>query len=1007
MRTRRRLTVEHESAGRVTTLVHIPFSKGQNETADAKLLPSGLLREAINVRFRADGRLGCRYGYENAGVDVLSDSNVTPHDLAAFNNQQLLLASGDRTLVRIEQGASWKALDDANAAARSLRVLSDVEVIARPPLQNQSSGADVAYNTSGWAAMVWVTPRSASIKDVVVLVVRVSDGVVLCHQRVDQTEDSEAVRVVACGTVFYLLHVDDTTTNLEVWSLDTATAGAFTSQGTVVLSASLYNAYDFDARANGASEFVVAWRSSATQIAWENFTAATLATVGARQTVTANGKLCVAAVNNGHVAIVNITSTGTVECRTWNEAAQTLVNTTTIDSRTDNVGQPWCELNAASTSVMCSWGGTATGTNATHPEWRYRTVNPTSHALGTLTSVPGARPASGSFYLPSGESGLWVVDTDSIERGYVLTRFGVSRTGEPEGLIEKPYAATAALVNERRGKVVSMGAGEYLWATLTVNGDTTASPLDTLPVLYRFKVEQQKRVQSAKLGGSLYFAGGLITVFDGCRYYEQDFCHTPVFDELTPQAGAGELTSDSIYTYARVLEFVDAQDQSIFSAPSTPQNVTLGVSDNQVRLELSPPFIRKLDAAMGATAVNDIIYRSKSDGTVLRELHRLKWTRGTTTQSFTDTLEECDCDGNAIIYTQGNRGALSGLLQNDAPNAADYIWAGRDRIILGRKDGVQFSKKLFNGEAVAFSNQSGFFVGIAGVTGVASLDERWIVFTADAIWEITGEGPDDAGNGEFVAARKLPSDGGKTADSPLVEISAGLVYQQHPDRLYLLPRGGGAPVWFSQPVRTTLAAFPVVTSAVYCRQDNTVVFTVNNALGTAGRLLAHDMRSGDWYVDELAGAPAVLGAASWSGAHAICGSSFVRVQTTNFADIAASIPMRIRTGTIRPFGVNAWGKVFSIVLLGEYRAPFTIALRFSYDDGTTFTALHTHSVSGKTAGDVVRLQWSPPRSRTDNVVLEWTIDALTTPGEGLVLNAFTLEVEAATGMPRLPAEDRA
>lgn len=995
----------------VTELVHVPFAKGQNEGADPKLLPSGLLREAVNVRFRADGRLGCRYGYETVGVDVLGDSDVTPHDLAAFNGQQLLLANGDRTLVRIEQAKSWTALDDANAAARSLRVMSDAAIVASPPLQNECSAVDVAVNTSGFACVVWVTPRDATDRDVSALVVRVSDGVVLCTQRIDLTEDSEAVRVVACGTVFYVLHVDATSGDIEVWSCDTATEGAFTSRGAIIDTLDIHSSYEFDARANGATEYVVAWRSSATEISWENFTAATGVTVGSRQTVTANGKLCVDVVNNDVVAIANITSTGTVQLRTWNEATQALINTTTIDSGTDNVGQPWCEIKSDGSTVMCSWGATATGTNATHPEWRYRTVDPDTHALGTLTSVRGARPASGSFYLPSGESGLWLVDGDTVERAYVLTRFGASRTAEPEGQLAKPYAATAALVNERRGKVVALGSGAYVWATLQVpeTGDTTATPLDAGPVLYTFKAEQQQRVQTARLGGSLYFAGGLVTVFDGGRYYEQDFSFTPVFDELTAQtAGDGELVSESVYTYSAVFQFVDAQRQGLFSAPATPQNVTLGVGENAVRLEWHLPFTRKLDAAMASTNVNLIVYRSKSDGTVLRELVRLKWSSGATVQTYTDKIDDCDLDGKPILYTQGDRGGVSGLLQNDAPNAADYIWAGRDRIILGRKDGgVQWSKKLFDGEALAWSYQSGFFKRIGGLTAVASLDERWLLFSLDAIWEVIGEGPDDAGQGEFLAPRRLPAEGGCMDYRSLLEISAGLVYQQNPDRLYLLPRGGGAPVWFSQPVRATLAAYPVVTSAIYCQRDNTIVFSCHDTGGTAGKLVVHDMRTGDWYVDELDGLPVIAGAAAWSGAHAICGASFVRLQTTSFADLGAAIPMRIRTGSVLPFGINAWGKVHSVVLLGEYRGDCTVGLRISYDDGGTFETLRTFELEGKTVGDLVRLQWAPPRVRTDRVVLEWTCTALTTPSEGLVFNAFTLEVEASEGMPRLPRESRA
>lgn len=992
----------------MTQLIHVPFAKGQNEGADPKLLPSGLLREAVNVRLRADGRLGCRYGYESVGVDLLGGGSVTPHDLAAFNDQQLALAGGDRSLVRVETGASWKALDDSLAAARSLRVLGSVEVVARAPLQNQATAADVAVTSSGWACMVWCVPREAGAFHAAALVVRVSDGVVLACQRVGVVKSAEAVRVVAVGTVVFVLGIENTSGDIEAWSLDTASAQTFTSRGQLVDTLAVHSSFVFDARQNGSAEFVIAWRSSGTQISWENFTAATLATQGSRQTVTANGKLAVDAVNGAVIAIANITATGTVECRTWNENTQALIGTATVDSNTDNVGQPWVELNAAGSSAIVTTGATRTGTNATHPAWRYRTVVTASLALGTLTTTLAARPASGAFYMPSGEAGLWLVDADTIERGYVLTRFGGSRTPEPEGLIAKPFAATFSLMTARRGKVVSLGSGAYVWASLIVNGDTSAATLDSVPVLYRFEVEQQERVPSARLGGDLYFAGGLITMFDGVRYSEANFPFTPIFDELTAQTGSGELVPESVYTYSAVLQYVDAQNQSDFSAPATPRNVTLAAGNNQVRLEWHLPFLRKLDAAMGSTNVNLIIYRSKTDGTVLRELVRLKWSNGSTVLSYTDIIDDCDLDGKPILYTQGNRGALSGLLQNDAPNGADYIWPGRDRLILGRRDGAQWSKKLFNGEAVAWSNQSGFFTPIAGVTGVASLDERWLIATKDAWYEVTGEGPDDAGNGEFLAPRRIPSEGGCIDSRCMVEVSGGLIYQQDPDRLFLMPRGGGAPIWFSQAVRSTLADYPVITSGVYCRRDNTVVFTCNDLTGTSGVLVVHDLRSGDWYVDELDDTPAVLGSSAWGGAHAICGASFVRLQTLTFADVLATIGMRVRTGSVVPFGLNAQGWLHAVVLLGEWRSDCTVTLRISYDEGDTFTTLTTFTLlaAAYSQGDPVRLSWTPGRPRMSSVVLEWLVEATGSPGEALVLNAFSLEVEPAEHTTRLGAASR-
>src|SRR5688572_33351395 len=62
----------------------------------------------------------------------------------------------------------------------------------------------------------------------------------------------------------------------------------------------------------------------------------------------------------------------------------------------------------------------------------------------------------------------------------------------------------------------------------------------------------------------------------------------------------------------------------------------------------------------------------------------------------------------------------------------------------------------------------------------------------------------------------------------VVSAASGTWFQALSSRLYLMPRGGGAAEWLSQPVRDTLAAFPVITGGARCSNESTVTWAVRN-----------------------------------------------------------------------------------------------------------------------------------------------------------------------------------
>lgn len=379
--------------------------------------------------------------------------------------------------------------------------------------------------------------------------------------------------------------------------------------------------------------------------------------------------------------------------------------------------------------------------------------------------------------------------------------------------------------------------------------------------------------------------------------------------------------------------------------------------------------------------------------------------------TVTDTTSDAVLLTKEPLYTQGERGALTGILEHSAPPPCRYCWTVGDRVFIGGlpdPSQVQISKALFPSESISFSDNFAFVSTVDGdVTAVASLDGTPIAFTSESIYAFSNQFPDDNGdNGELGAPHKLPSEGGCINSASVVETSMGLFYQARDTKLMLIPRGGATPIWAGAAVQDTLALFPNITGAVYVDVDHCVVFTCR-AINLASSVnLVLDLRlSGmtkngfalQWYKDTYAVAQNISACVQHSGVLAYIDGAVVRQQATSLTP-ATFIPYNAKTGSILPFGGNAYGKMPSITVSGEKRGDALIRCLISYDDGVTFTSLKQFAITtaaGYVTGESFTCSWFPARRKGDSFVLDFQVTTAGTATEGLKLNDYTLEVEAS------------
>jgi hypothetical protein len=209
------------------------------------------------------------------------------------------------------------------------------------------------------------------------------------------------------------------------------------------------------------------------------------------------------------------------------------------------------------------------------------------------------------------------------------------------------------------------------------------------------------------------------------------------------------------------------------------------------------------------------------------------------------------------LYTQP--GTPGTALGRQCPPASTYSITHQDRVWLVAEDGVTlwYSAPRVQGETAWFNNLFTIPIEDGGkITGLASFDNRLVVFKEGEIFVVDGSGPpENGGSGtEFAPPYKLPFGTGCINPGSIIATS-GTLYFRSSTGLEALDRRMQVS-WVGEPVRDTLASYPVITSAV-AMADDRVVFTCRetNVMTAPGNgvLLVHHTRLGAWSVDLVEG----------------------------------------------------------------------------------------------------------------------------------------------------------
>ncbi len=295
--------------------------------------------------------------------------------------------------------------------------------------------------------------------------------------------------------------------------------------------------------------------------------------------------------------------------------------------------------------------------------------------------------------------------------------------------------------------------------------------------------------------------------------------------------------------------------------------------------------------------------------------------------AYEDTAADSSIIGNDILYTTG------GVVENIAAPATPVTTIFKSRLVAldaENRNVIWFSKPVLQATPVEFSDLFTKYVaptvagqGSTGVmTALAGLDDKLIMFKRDAIYYMTGDGPDITGaNDNFSEPTFLTSTVGCTNQQSIVFMPNGLMFQSDKG-IWLLDRNLA-----TKYIGADVEKFNSdrVVSAINIPGTNQVRFTLSS-----GVTLMYDYYYDQWAT--FTGVPAVA-STLYQNLHTFVNErgELYREIPGRYVDGSAPVLLSFETSWINLAGLQGYERVYFFYLLGTYLSQHRLSISISYD----------------------------------------------------------------------------
>jgi hypothetical protein len=413
-------------------------------------------------------------------------------------------------------------------------------------------------------------------------------------------------------------------------------------------------------------------------------------------------------------------------------------------------------------------------------------------------------------------------------------------------------------------------------------------------------------------------------MYDGNRVVEHGFLVTPQKPAFVSQTGTGAILPDGTYSYLTVYAWRDKWGQVHRSVPSPAyQYVVTGGPQRPTFEVATTAFTLKTDVEIE-------VYRTEVNGTVFYKLQnsfsdRIMNDPSVPFLSFTDTLPDSTLIENEVLYTTG------GTLENIAADSSKYAVTYKNRVFLLSSDGtyLEYSKLREQNGPVEFNDALKIMLNEYGGPGVCLgvMDDHIIIFKEQAIYALTGEGPNNLGEqDDFRAPYLITSDVGCVDPNSVVTTPMGLMFKSQKG-IYMMQRGF-AVNYLGSPVEKYND--DIITSSTLLADTNQVRFTTDNS-----RALVYDYFHNRWSTFTNIQA---VDATIYKGIYTYLRSFGDVLTETNglYSDNGSFIKIKIVSAWIHIANVQGFERFYKLLLLGNYLSPHKLEVAFSYNYNPTF-----------------------------------------------------------------------
>ena len=548
---------------------------------------------------------------------------------------------------------------------------------------------------------------------------------------------------------------------------------------------------------------------------------------------------------------------------------------------------------------------------------------------------------------------------------------------------------------ERQGalsSLLSFGSGAIVPLISRVRLESAAGQqfFDTGVNLYKFGFNDT--IGPAKeAAGSLFTGGGFLREYDGYSYFEPAFHLYPEGVAAPTFSVGGGLVPGNTYNWIVVFRYIDAQGRIIRSSPSAAIQATVPGGDGTASFA-SIPTARV--TSMFGQSLQIELYRTTNGGTTFYRVASTSNSLSAQTVSMTDAVSDANLVSGELLYTTG------GVLAAQPANAVFALEQFDQRLVgIDAEDRslIRMTSQFVDGVAPVWNENLAVRINnnFGDANALAVMDDKLIIFFANAIYYINGVGPDATGSGNYNSPQLIAVGDGVAANQvqSVVTTSDG-VYFISARGICILTRGLQVQ-YIGQPMQTYMQNF-VCTGAALMPDVTRIRW-----FSAAGTTIVYDYVHNIWGI--FTGQPTST-AVNWNGLPVVAdatGTNLYIESPGTYLERGAQFAQIITLPWLVLAGLRGYQRFYKVQGIGACADAATpIGVTFTYDfDPTT---AHQQNVTPSTLWD-----WEARPARQWATALKLSIKETAPAGQGFTMNGVSLLYGVQPGLLPIAKTKRA